>query len=276
MRSRLGRFVRIAFAFFAVMVVAALAVGFTYEEIGRRRDRERLARVGDAIDIGGRQLNLFCSGEGQPSIVILTGNAQPGYAWSHIQPEIATYTRACWFDRPGEGWSDPGRFPQTSAATMKDLHQALGRAQVAPPYVLVGHSLGGLEARIFTGLHPTEVAGLVLVDAAHEEESRRAPPSMLGRTAPRGWWRPIHLLTAASARFGVIRSTTPAGELPVDPARRTRAQIVRALADRPLAIAAVAIGGVVAPEGYRQAEASGDLGDRPTIVLTRGKPPAGP
>lgn len=268
----LWRSVRTAVSVLTVLLVAALAAGFTYEELGRRRDRARLPRVGEGVDIGGRQLNMFCSGTGQPAVIILTENARPGIAWSHIQPTIATYTRACWFDRAGEGWSDPGPYPQTSATRMADLHQALVQAKVAPPYVLVGGSLGGLEARVYTGLYPTEVAGLVLSDAAHEEEPRRAPPSYLGRTVPRRWWRPVDLLIKAAARFGVFRMMTPAAELSVDPARRT-GQIAPALANQPLAIAAVASQGVVVPESYDEAERSGNLGDRPLIVLTRGKLP---
>jgi pimeloyl-ACP methyl ester carboxylesterase len=273
--SRTRRWIQIASGLTGA-VLAVIVAGYLYEEMGRRRDRDRLPRVGQAVDVGGRQLNMLCSGEGQPAVIILTENARPGIAWSHIQPTIATYTRACWFDRAGEGWSDPAPFPRMSTATMRDLHRALQRAKVAPPYVLVGGSLGGLEARVYTGLYPGDVAGLVLSDAAHEEEPRRAPPAYRGHTVPQRWWRAVDLLISAAARFGIIRLATPAAELPPDPAARTRWQIVRALTAQPLAIAAVAGAGLVSSESYREAERSGDLGDRPLIVLTRGKPPDHP
>jgi pimeloyl-ACP methyl ester carboxylesterase len=276
MRARFWQSVRTGLKVLGVLSIVALVVGFGYEEVGRRRDRARLPRIGEGVDIGGRRVNLSCSGAGEPVVVILTGNTQPGYAWSHIQPQIATHTRACWIDRPGEGWSDPGPFPRTGAATMTDVHQALVQARIAPPYVLVGHSLGGLEARIFSGLYPTEVAGLVLADAAHEEEPRRAPPAYLGRTVPRAWRRPVHLLVSAAGRFGVIRLLSPAPALAADPAQRTRRQVVRALAAQPPAVVADLTGGVVAPQSYDEAERSGTLGDRPLIVLTRGKQPDGP
>jgi pimeloyl-ACP methyl ester carboxylesterase len=272
-RSSAWRRARVAATALAALLAVAAATGLLYEEIGRRRDRERLPRVGEAVDIGERQLNMLCSGTGQPAVIILSANAQPGYAWSHIQPKIATYTRACWFDRPGEGWSDPGPYPRSSAETMKDLHRALQRARIAPPYVLVGHSLGGLEARVFTGLYPAEVSGLVLADAAHEAEPRQAPQAYLGHTVPRALWHPADLLIRASARLGIVRVMTPAVDLPANPARRTRTQIVHALASQPLAIASVQVAGVVGPDSYLQAARSGTLGDRPLIVLTRGKQP---
>src|SRR5262245_59550323 len=105
-----------------VVLLVALVAGLAYERIGASRDLRRLPRIGRAIDIGGRSINLFCSGEGSPTIVLISGNATPGYAWSHVQPRLSWYTRTCWFDRAGEGWSDPGPFPRTSAATAADLH----------------------------------------------------------------------------------------------------------------------------------------------------------
>jgi pimeloyl-ACP methyl ester carboxylesterase len=259
-----------------IAIIGTLIVGYTYEEIGRRRDRARLLQVGTSIDIGGRRSNLFCSGNGQPTVIFDPGNTRAGIAWSHIQPRIAEVTQACWFDRAGEGWSDPGPFPRTSAATARDLHELLTRANVRPPYVLVGHSLGGLDVRVYTGLYPSEVTGAVLVDAAHEDEPRRAPAFMLGRTAPRYLWHPLHILFSATARFGLIRFMTPRVALPTDPTARTQEQIVSALAQQPRAIASYSSGGVVSPESYAQAKASPGFGDRPLIVLTRGKPPDHP
>ena len=108
----------------------------------------------------------------------------------------------------------------------KDLHELLARAGEPPPYVLVGSSLGGLNARVYNGLYPGEVAGMVLVDAAHEDEPRRAPKFMLGPTLPRYLWRPLHLIGQAAWRTGLVRLTTSSVPLPDDPARRTREQML--------------------------------------------------
>jgi pimeloyl-ACP methyl ester carboxylesterase len=266
-----GRRIKLILKCLGLLLLVALIVGFIYEEIGRRRDRERIPQIGRSIDIGGRSLNIYCSGTGSPAVILSTGAAQPGYSWSHIQPEIAKFTRACWFDRAGEGWSDPGPFPRTSEATARDLHELLKRADVPTPYLLVGHSLGGLDVRVYNGLFPGDVAGMILVESAHEDEPKRAPKVFLGAALPRPLWRPLNLLVDGAARFGLIRLTAPSSPLPADPAQGTREQIVEALRRQPKAIA-TNVGNATAPASYEQAHAAGGLGDRPLIVLTRGKP----
>lgn len=247
----------------------AAGAGALYERAGERRDLRRLPRIGRAVDIGGRSLNIFCSGEGSPAVIFDSGAGSSGYSWSQIQPEVAKLTQACWFDRAGYGWSDPGPYPRTSAAMSRELNTLLHRAGVPPPYILVGHSLGGLNARVYTGMYPGEVAGLVLVDAAHEDEPRRAPPFMLGKTAPHWLWHPIWIAAQLARRVGFMRLTAPRIRLPDDSAQRTREQIVQALRFQPKTIATLV--DPTSPESYREAEASGNLGDRPLIVLTRGR-----
>src|SRR6059036_1183737 len=119
-----------------IAVIAVLA-GRTYEVIGERCDKERLPQVGRSVDIGGRSLNIFCSGTGAPP-VILEAAGGPGYFWTGIQSEIAKFTTACWYDRAGEGWSDPGPFPRMSASIAADLHELLHHASIPAPYVLAG------------------------------------------------------------------------------------------------------------------------------------------
>jgi pimeloyl-ACP methyl ester carboxylesterase len=259
-----------------VTVVAALSAGFLYEQVGRGEDARRLPRIGSPVDIGGRSFNVSCVGDGAPAVVLAAGAATPGYAWIDIQAEIARFTRACWYDRAGEGWSDPGPYPPTSAADAGDLHEALRRAGLVPPYVLVGHSLGGLDVRVYNGRFSSEVAGMVLVDASHEEEPRRAPRAYIGHTAPGPARYPLHLLFMAAARFGLLRLLTPTPPLSENASRRTREQVVEALQRRPQAIAAYSSRGLVAPDSYAEAHAAAGLDDRPLIVLTRGRPPSHP
>ena len=264
-RRRLG----LAAKWLGSVVLITGLTGAIHEQVAERRDRERLPQIGRSVDIGGRSLNIFCSGEGSPAVILESGAGDPGYAWSEIQPEIAKFTEACWFDRAGEGWSDPGPFPRTSAALSAELHQLLHRAGVPPPYVLVGHSLGGLNARVYNGMYPDDVAGAVLVDAGHEDEPKRAPAFMLGHTAPRYLWRPIWILGQTARRLGIVRLLTPREPLPTDPAQRTREQVVRALRQQPKAIAELF--DATLPESYAQAAAAGGFGDRPLIVLTAGR-----
>ena len=111
------------------------------------------------MDIGGRTLNLYCSGQGTPTVILETGGNSPGYEWLLQQSKMAAFTRACWYDRAGVGWSDPPSSPRTSASIVSDLHEALHRAGVLPPYVMAGGSVGGEYVHIYTARYPADVAG---------------------------------------------------------------------------------------------------------------------
>lgn len=118
------------------------------------------------VDIGGRRINLRCTGEGGPTVVLLSGLSSWSTIWYKTQPEIAKETRVCAFDRASYGFSDPAPLPQNVTHVVDDLHATLQAADVPGPYVLVGHSLGGVEARVFAERWPDEVVGMVLVDTS--------------------------------------------------------------------------------------------------------------
>jgi pimeloyl-ACP methyl ester carboxylesterase len=124
------------------------------------------------VDIGGRSLHIHCAGQGSPVVVLDAGLGNDGGTWADVQPELARFTEACVYDRAGRGYSDPAPKPHTSQHMVEDLHALLGRAGVAGPYVLVGHSLGGLNVRLYEATYPGDVAGMVLVDATSEEQDR--------------------------------------------------------------------------------------------------------
>lgn len=138
----------------------------------------------------GRRLNLVCMGEtrpGVPTVIFEIGVGDPAGDWSLVQPEIAQSTRACSYDRAGVGFSDPLTGDGSSAGAVADLRRLLAAADIAPPYVLVGQSSGGMSVRLFYYLHPDEVSGLVLVDPSHEEQDegfRMVSPRRLDRA---GW-----------------------------------------------------------------------------------------
>ncbi len=120
-------------------------------------------------------------------MILETGGNSPGYAWLLLQSKMAVFTRACWYDRAGVGWSDPPSSPRTSATVASDLHEALHHAGVLPPYVMAGGSVGGEYVHIYTARYPSDVAGLVLIDSAvpdmHEPDFYLAPANrMSGRT----------------------------------------------------------------------------------------------
>ena len=121
---------------------------------------------GQLVDIGGRRINLHCTGSGAPTVVLMAGISSWSPVWYKTQPVIAQETRVCAFDRASFGFSDPASRPQVLSDTVNDLHAALKAASLPGPYVLVGHSLGGVEARLYAQRWPAEVAGMILVDTS--------------------------------------------------------------------------------------------------------------
>jgi pimeloyl-ACP methyl ester carboxylesterase len=122
------------------------------------------------VDVGGRRLNVYCVGSGSPAVVLDAGLGGSTFDWRRVQERIARRTRACAYDRAGMGFSDPAPPPRDAGAVVGDLHVLLQRAAIAPPYVLVGHSLGGMHVRLYADRYPREVAGMVLVDPATEDQ----------------------------------------------------------------------------------------------------------
>jgi pimeloyl-ACP methyl ester carboxylesterase len=121
---------------------------------------------GRLVDVGGRHLYLACQGTGTPPVVFLAGLGDRGEAaWGAVWSQVARSTRACVYDRAGLGRSDPNPKTATYQAATDDLHTLLRRGHIPGPYVLVGHSLGGLLARLYAHQHPADIAAVVLVDA---------------------------------------------------------------------------------------------------------------
>jgi pimeloyl-ACP methyl ester carboxylesterase len=122
------------------------------------------------IDIGGRRLYLQPAGSGSPTVVLDAALSGTSLSWTHVQPAVAAFTRVCAYDRGGFGRSDRAPLPRTAGRLADELHALLTHAGESPPFIVVGHSFGGLVARIFAARHPEITAGLVLVDPAHPED----------------------------------------------------------------------------------------------------------
>lgn len=128
--------------------------------------------VGQMVDVGGYSLHLHCVGEsepGEPTVIIEAGSGSVGLMWALVQSEISRSARVCTYDRAGLGWSEPGPMPRTASLVVHELRTLLAGANVEGPYVLVGHSLGGIFVRVYQNKYPDEVAGLILVDSADGE-----------------------------------------------------------------------------------------------------------
>jgi len=165
---------KIALTVCVVVALLALAGAF-YQVIESRLDTRRFPEDGRLVDVGGYRLMLNCTGVGSPTVILEAGFGDLSLEWRTVQPQIAKFSRVCSYDRAGYGGSDPGPMPRTSLRIAKELHALLKSAGEIPPYVLVGHSFGGYNVRVFNGLYPDEVAGIVLADATQEDQYELLP-----------------------------------------------------------------------------------------------------
>jgi len=117
-----------------------------------------------------RSLNVYCLGSGSPTVILESGIGGDAYDWRAVQGKLAKLTQTCAYDRAGLGRSTPGPLPRDTRAEVADLEALLKVANIRPPYLLVGHSMGGFNVRLFASRHPNDVAGLVLVDPAVENQ----------------------------------------------------------------------------------------------------------
>ena len=172
-RSRIWRWTKRVLLGMVGLVLVLLLAGVVFQFVMTRIDARRYPAPGEMVDVGGYDLHLYCTGEagGAPSVVMDSGLGGTVLDWQLVQPEVAKFAHVCTYDRAGMGWSDPGDQPRTSQQIVKELHTLLGNAGVVEgPYVLVGHSFGGTNMQVYASHYPDEVAGMVLVDSALEDE----------------------------------------------------------------------------------------------------------
>ncbi len=185
----------------ALIVVLAIA-GFLYENIAEARDRRFNPMPGQLVDVGSYKMHIYCVGQGSPAVVFDSGLGDSYISWRKVQPQIAKFTRACSFDRAGSGYSDASPRPRTSRVVAEELHTLLRNAGVSSPIVIVGHSAGGYDVRVYTSLYRGEVAGMVLVDASHPDQENRFPAAL--KDLEKSDMREVEFLEY-SAPFGVPR-----------------------------------------------------------------------
>jgi pimeloyl-ACP methyl ester carboxylesterase len=226
---------------------------------------------GRLVDVAGHHMHLDCFGAGSPTVVLEPGAGGTSASMGWVAPAVAGQSRVCVYDRAGRGGSDPADGPQDGARVATDLHTLLHRASVPPPYVLAGHSFGGLYVRIFAAHYPEEVAGLVLIDStASKEPAMSVVPSTGGDSSYDGVGRFANLMSL-SARVGLTRlygdllgGTLPARSEELLRFDTAQASTVRSVVEEYLR------GG----EASREAASLRDLGDKPLVVLTAGEHPA--
>jgi pimeloyl-ACP methyl ester carboxylesterase len=247
----------------AVTTLIVAVIGAGYEQYEQWQHRRNFPQIGHSVNIGGRSLNIFCSGETGPTVVFDSGAGGPGLRWVYVQREVSRFARACWYDRAGYGWSDSGPYPRDSIAIARDLYSLLRAAAIAPPYVLVGASFGGFNVRVFNGLYRGDVAGMVLVDSSHVDESEPIYPPSAARA------RAELIIAQVLRQVGLLRvfMDRDPGAPPVG---MTRAEWAIASSFEPRTLAENAK--ELFARSALEARAAGGLADRPLVVLTAGRP----
>jgi pimeloyl-ACP methyl ester carboxylesterase len=261
MRSRIGRWL----LYLVLAVLAVASVGGGYETVRSAADAGDYPMPGRLVNVGDHRLHLNCTGSGSPTVVLQAGGGEMSSAFGWIAPAVAKETRVCVYDRAGHGWSEPITTAQDAAQVAADLHTLLENGQVPGPYVLAGHSFGGLYTLTYAALYPDEVAGMVLVDTTAPASEPAPHSTSLDDATTEDAMDRVSALIGTTARMGVGRliSGSDFGDLPA----QSRDEMRAATATEPH------VRGTV--EEYLKASVSGgqaawleDFGAKPLVVLT--------
>src|SRR5690242_11541081 len=202
----------------SLSLVGLLLLGLVSQAIASAVDAARHPAPGKLVDVGGYRLHINCTGTGSPTVILEAGLGGTSLDWSKVQPAVARFTRVCSYDRAGLGWSDSTpNTRRTAQQIVSELHLLLAHAQIKGPYVLVGHSVGGLNMRLYAYSYPAEVVGMVLLDATSEHQF--APfGTYPAYFPPQGVSAVVQQLQVFSvaAHFGVARLALHSGLFPLE------------------------------------------------------------
>src|SRR5215218_140018 len=264
-RRGLGSWVRRGLVWMIAGLLTLAVIGAIYQAIATVIDQRTYPPPGDLVDVGDHSLHINCVGEGSPTVILEAANLGMSAHWVRVQQQLAQTTRVCSYDRAGMGWSERGPEPRDARQVSGELHTLLKGAGTERPYVLVGHSYGGLYARMYAARYPSQVAGVALVDSSHPEQFTRSEEgrAMYENTRRMGAFMPW--LT----RFGVSRLTNSYPAHPDLPAQQ-RAQIAALNSSTQQVVTTVEEFGAT-PQTSAQVRSMGSLGDEPLAVITAGK-----
>ena len=206
-----------------LVVLVLLALGGGYETISRST-APAVAMRGRLVDVGPYRLHLECTGSRGPTVILEPGGGGSAASMGLIAPAAARDSRVCVYDRAGRGWSDPAASSPDATQIATDLHRLLGRARVPGPYVLAGHSFGGLYVRTYAAKYPEQVAGLVLVDSTAATGARVSPQKATSYSIVKH----LSSLVATTSHLGVGRLIADTGFSDLPPRYRDDARATAA------------------------------------------------
>ena len=158
-----------------IFILSLAIAGTVYQTAATESDQRKFPPPGNLIDVGGFKMHIYCEGEGSPTVILEAMSGGMSAYWGWIQPEVAKEARVCVYDRAGFGWSESDPEAPTLARTVRNLHTLLLNANIEGPYLLAGHSLGGIYLRQFAADYPDQVLGMVLIDEANPQQFARYP-----------------------------------------------------------------------------------------------------
>lgn len=264
-------------------VIAAIGVGIlivsaaSWQVASEWKDGRKFTPPGELVDVGGYRLHMVRQGKKGPVVVLEAGLACNHMDWVHVQRELAKDTQVISYDRAGYGWSDRSALPRTSGNEVEELKKLLERSGVAGPYILVGHSFGGFNTRLFALRYPEKVAALVFVDSCHEDQNERLgeDPPVEGIEALTAWGNPEKAVWLT--RLGLTRFFLPRTEVASDLKNSFPASIKEAymakIATRAFAEANAQETLLFDTSGNEIKREERSLADIPIVVLTAGSPP---
>lgn len=192
MKTKIRRIISTLMLVTLVLALVTLIAG----AIAKANLAKQYPAPGQLVDVGGYKMHINCTGQGSPTVILEAGMGDYSLTWAIVQPEVARSTRVCSYDRAGYGWSEPSPHPRTANVEAEELHTLLVNANIQGPYVLVGHSLGGMLVRVYAHNYPDEVVGMVLVDSFHEERPVRLPELAKANQEAVGQFRMFALLSS--------------------------------------------------------------------------------
>jgi pimeloyl-ACP methyl ester carboxylesterase len=197
-----GSWIRRGLVLMLAGLLALAVMGAIYQAVATEIDQRTYSPPGDMVDVNGHLMHINCIGEGSPTVILEAANLGMSAHWVRVQQQqVAQTTRVCAYDRAGMGWSERSPEPRDARQISSELHTLLKGANTEGPFVLVGHSYGGLYARMYAARYPEEVAGVVLVDSSHPEQFTRSPEGRAMYEQNRRMGAVLPFLT----RLGVIR-----------------------------------------------------------------------
>jgi pimeloyl-ACP methyl ester carboxylesterase len=260
------------------VLIGVVGLGSIYQALATSRDHRRFLPPGKVVQINGKNWHYQMIGEGRPTVIVDSGTGGTHLDWQSVQTEVAKFTKILTYDRAGYGWSDVSSEPRTAEQVISELRQLLRAVEIEPPYILVGMSLGGLFTRLFAYQYPKEVAGIVLVDVAHERMYEDTPVEwvelnkrleglltyvvpIMGRT---GLLRLLITFDSLPMAAGLFQKF-PSSIRPLAKALYSQTQFGKTFAQESAAVS-------VSMNQVKQIRETKSFPDIPLIVLSAGKP----